>query len=1104
VRIVNLWEYDDAEFWFADGRLVLRGGNGAGKTKVLELTTLMLLRGEILPSVLDPFGSQHRTMRYNLIPTGEADDPRAPADAGLGYAWAEFGRLDQTGNPVYLICGMGASARRGSGTESPSTWHFVTARRPGKDLALLSGGRALDHKELNKADGVWVPPSAAAYRARLASELFGLTGDSYDSLTELLKQMRRPKLGERLNPASLAKTLRDALPPLATHEITQLAEGWEQLELLRKAVEQTERAATAVARFVAAGWRPWARVMLRRRADGFASATTMLDNTTRAKREADASLQEAKGALHTADASLKATRASRRDSETALRSLLESQAYKDAVASAARVESLRREVQGTDRQVTAAGARRTSADGSVVTARAQVATAREGVGQATGTVGRVSEDLREAAQPAGLEEPARRHLPDRDLESLTAAADLRGERLARLRGLHAEHAVATRQAERSADAVEQAERTLRTASDEEAAASSAVEQAAATLRQAIRAWASSSTVAQPSAAQTETWWDDVAEQTAFDPDDGTVLPSTPVTRLIAAHVQTVRSAWSGRREQARLSRAPIARDHDRTAAELADVRSRVDRSPPAPALWRRRDRPELEESLGAPLWRCVDPAPGVDGEQLACVEAALAASGLLDAWLRPDGGLSAADGTPLLDTFVLSGAAGPPPTRTLLEVLRPSPAGGLPEQAIRDALGRVAWLDHPPSDGDRARFDWLARDGSWQVGRLTGHAGPAGPASFLGAAARAAARERAIGRLEAELDALQAGLDEIDDELDRIETSLRLLDEEQERIPVEAERALGAAVVTLAERGRRRAQCAHDVDELRQQHKSDLTRKDASWASFAEYAAEHRFGLRDLDGQARALDAFIACLRELRGKLEVLAAREEALAAAGITLGQHERALAEASRELSALQEQLRQATLELGAAETVLSLGEREQLQRRQELDAHIDRLNAEIEQLEQELRAATDAVARAETTLTSHEQRRAEAEVARDEAMRLLWEAVEFGLAEPLDVQVPERRNVLAARELATVVRRQVNVSAQASDEDRAWRRCFQSLDALRQQLLPNRDARVVEDEEDGRALQQIAILVDPTSGWQRPQHAADGLAARVREQQDRYDAE
>jgi len=276
VGIVNLWEYDDAEFWFADGRLVLRGGNGAGKTKVLELTTLMLLRGEIAPSVLDPFGSQHRTMRFNLLPTGEGDDPREPTDSGLGYAWVEFGRRNDTGESQFFVCGMGASARRGSGTGGVTPWHFVTTQRPGKDFSLLAGGRAIEQKDLKKIDGVSVPASAAAYRARLASELFGLSGESYDNLTELLKQLRKPKLGERLNPANLAETLREALPPLAGHEVNQLAEGWDHLEQLRRAVEQTEAAATAVAHYVRAGWRPWARVVLRRRADEYTSATTQL------------------------------------------------------------------------------------------------------------------------------------------------------------------------------------------------------------------------------------------------------------------------------------------------------------------------------------------------------------------------------------------------------------------------------------------------------------------------------------------------------------------------------------------------------------------------------------------------------------------------------------------------------------------------------------------------------------------------------------------------------------------------------------------------------------------------------------------------------------
>src|SRR4051812_45582747 len=161
VGIVNLWEYDNAEFWFADGRLVLRGGNGAGKTKVLELTTLMLLRGEIGASVLDPFGSQHRTMRFNLLPTGEDDDPRPPSDAGLGYAWAEFGRLDDDGTARFFVCGLGVSARRGSGTSAVTTWHLITHLRPGRDLKLSPADRPLAQKELRKVPGVTVPDSAA-------------------------------------------------------------------------------------------------------------------------------------------------------------------------------------------------------------------------------------------------------------------------------------------------------------------------------------------------------------------------------------------------------------------------------------------------------------------------------------------------------------------------------------------------------------------------------------------------------------------------------------------------------------------------------------------------------------------------------------------------------------------------------------------------------------------------------------------------------------------------------------------------------------------------------------------------------------------------------
>jgi len=35
--VINVWDYVDEEWAFADGRLALRGHNGSGKTKALEV-----------------------------------------------------------------------------------------------------------------------------------------------------------------------------------------------------------------------------------------------------------------------------------------------------------------------------------------------------------------------------------------------------------------------------------------------------------------------------------------------------------------------------------------------------------------------------------------------------------------------------------------------------------------------------------------------------------------------------------------------------------------------------------------------------------------------------------------------------------------------------------------------------------------------------------------------------------------------------------------------------------------------------------------------------------------------------------------------------------
>ena len=85
--LVDMFYYDAEEFWFHDGRLLLRGNNGTGKSKVLALTLPFLLDGELAPHRVEPDGDRQKRMEWNLLLGGKHPSPER-----LGYTWLEFGR----------------------------------------------------------------------------------------------------------------------------------------------------------------------------------------------------------------------------------------------------------------------------------------------------------------------------------------------------------------------------------------------------------------------------------------------------------------------------------------------------------------------------------------------------------------------------------------------------------------------------------------------------------------------------------------------------------------------------------------------------------------------------------------------------------------------------------------------------------------------------------------------------------------------------------------------------------------------------------------------------------------------------------------------------
>lgn len=70
--LINFWYYDEQEFPFVKGRILLRGSNGSGKSVTMQSVVPLLLDGDLSPERLDPFGSRDRKMVNYLL---EDDDP---------------------------------------------------------------------------------------------------------------------------------------------------------------------------------------------------------------------------------------------------------------------------------------------------------------------------------------------------------------------------------------------------------------------------------------------------------------------------------------------------------------------------------------------------------------------------------------------------------------------------------------------------------------------------------------------------------------------------------------------------------------------------------------------------------------------------------------------------------------------------------------------------------------------------------------------------------------------------------------------------------------------------------------------------------------------
>lgn len=346
--ILNYWYYDEAEFYFSGGRLLLRGSNGSGKSVTMQSLVTVLLDGIKRADRLDSFGSKSRTMDDYLLGEKEISD----YEERTGYLYLEYRRKNSS---QYITTGIGLHARRGS--SKVDFWGFIlqNGRRIGEDLYLYRLSKnpetgeeqkiPLTRRELENAIGTdgRVTTEQREYMAMVNQHIFGYEDiGKYEELMKLLIQLRSPKLSRDFKPSVIYEILDASLPTLSEEDLRPLAETLENMEKTRLAIEQLKREQGAFSQICQA-YTNYNRAVLAERALAVEESKSNLDRLIKREKEQQARLAETAAKAAAAEARQRELMVEQESLREEQLSLQEHEAYKAAEAKKEAEATLQRE-----------------------------------------------------------------------------------------------------------------------------------------------------------------------------------------------------------------------------------------------------------------------------------------------------------------------------------------------------------------------------------------------------------------------------------------------------------------------------------------------------------------------------------------------------------------------------------------------------------------------------------------------------------------------------------------------------------------------------------------------------------------------------------------
>ncbi len=937
--LMNVFLFEDERFPFADGRLLLRGSNGTGKSRVLAMTLPLLLDGSFKATRVEPDRDPNRQVAWNLL----MDD----GSSATGYSWLEFGRLDE-GNEAekepqehVLTIGCGMRAKQG---QRIKPWFFITELRVDESLELKSSdGVPLTQRQLAEklGDSGQVFETASEYRRAVDEKLFRL-GERYDALIDLLLQLRQPKLAEKLDIVQLESMLREALPPLPESLLDDAADAFRELDDYRRALVSDRVTLQDIQKFLKP-YRDHVQRGVKRSLKDLTSSNSRYAQAQRDLRTLAEQKEEQAGTRSRLESQQRTLRVEIESGRAAISELQQS----PEMQSAQRLDEQNERARGLIARVKESAGEFAKRENEFADAQQQQDSIAQEAKYKRQSVAEESDKCRHAAAPEALQnfhqEQIATCLQDDSLDrfadckkSLTRrAAQFRksAKYLIEVNELLDKHRRALKSTQ---EAVERHEQSRQAKVDRMQTARQQCDQDRGTLWKAILEWYEEANVLKAFLPSIESWGDQ------WDVWPGDVYHTDP-------SVSIVETAKSKRVAELISERERLRHQVEQTQSQvsiLQDEQTRLESGQPIAPPPRAHRAPAIvpntgEGENGIPFWLLVEFKPTVPQNERGNWEAALHDAGLLDAVLLPDGRLVTENVAGDDVTEVQLAHAGMnvlEENRQLAQVLQPAAESELAEG--QQLLGNVARQQleltlRVIGVGRDAGKTWVAHDGRWRNGPLHGRLTKPQP-QYIGTEARDRWRHSRLDEIAREHQAImrqQTGLEE------QIATTVERQAEVKSyttAFPSPQRLLSSTTAVTTAQKEADEA--AHQLQQAQRQEAAQRNVLDAATRK------------RDEDAADSGLSTWATKAIELRDRLEkyaagldTLEARIDALRSAIAQVGRSSDAVHRAKERWNADGDRLNKSKIELGQAQERVRVLEESA---GQNVAVMIERLNVEREQ--------------------------------------------------------------------------------------------------------------------------------------------------------------